>query len=421
MKTEDLRTMSNEAKNLIAQRLNETDGSVPFDEMKEELEDELGVKWNTAQNYIYKYANYGKEDGARKVFSMTEEHKDAVQQMTATDSEPGEFTRTSEVPPATGKMFENLEVRQEGHPLVPEVGQFVKRPMGGPDVSVDFNEGTTLVEVLTGAMAADDYGALMIGPPGTGKSYASKYVASQCNLPHSRVNFGSRITKEKLVGGYVPKGNGDALDRMLEKAKEMSDENDDLSTGEALEVIGVRDKFEWQDGILTERVRYGGIFQADELNAAPPEALMALHGLLEDAENRSLELLEKGEVVQPHDDFMFVGTMNPPSFAGTQPLNDALKGRLIPIRVPHLEPKAEKGLLADTTDLSKSEADDLVEMAIDIRSTDNVPPCTLRELKQIAEMKAAMGLEGATRMILLSQSETETEKDAVQKRIDMAF
>jgi len=148
---------------------------------------------------------------------------------------------------------------------------------------------------------------------------------------------------------------------------------------------------------------------------------MALHGLLEDAENRSLELLEKGEVVQPHEDFMFVGTMNPPSFAGTQPLNGALKGRLIPIRVPHLEPKAEKGLLADTTDLSMSEADDLVEMAIDIRSTDNVPPCTLRELKQIAEMKAAMGLEGATRMILLSQSETETEKDAVQKRIDMAF
>lgn len=413
--------MSNEAKNLIAQRLNEADGSVPFESVKSELEDELGVKWNTAQNYIYKYANYGEKDGERKVFSMTEEHQDAIRQMAATNSDAGELSRTDPVPPATGKTFENLDVRQEGHPMVPEVGQFVKRPMGGPDVSVEFDEGTTLVEVLTGAMAADDYGALMIGPPGTGKSYASKYVASQCNLPHSRVNFGSRITKEKLVGGYVPKSNGDALDKMLEKAKEMSDDNEDLSTGEALEVIGVRDKFEWQDGILTERVRYGGVFQADELNAAPPEALMALHGLLEDAENRSLELLEKGEVVEPHEDFMFVGTMNPPSFAGTQPLNDALKGRLIPIRVPHLEPKAEKGLLADTTDLTRSEADDLVEMAIDIRSTDNVPPCTLRELKQIAEMKAAMGLEGATRMILLSQSETETEKDAVQKRIDMSF
>jgi MoxR-like ATPase len=161
------------------------------------------------------------------------------------------------------------------------------------------------------------------------------------------------------------------------------------------------------------------VFQADEINAAPPEALMAFHGLLEDSANRSLELLEKGEVIEPHDDFMFVGTMNPPSFAGTRQMNDALKGRLIPIEVPYLEPKAEKGLLENTTDLDSGTVDDLVEMAIDIRSTDNVPPCTLRELDKIAEMSDVMGLKGAAKMVLLSQAETENEKDAINKRIDM--
>jgi len=417
--------MSQKAKQLIEARVAE-DAPIDFDAMKEELQEEFGVKWNTAENYIFKYADYGDRGDGKKVFGMADgtASKAAAagsQQTNTVPSPASDLTRTSEVPPGTGKMFENLEVRQEGHPLVPEVGQFIKRPMGGNDVSVDFNEGTTLVGALTAAMAADDFGALMIGPPGTGKSYASKYVCSEINIPHSRVNFGSRITKEKLVGGFVPKGNGDALDDMMEKAEDLAEDNDDLRVGEALEVIGVRDKFEWQDGILTERVRYGGVFQADELNAAPPEALMALHGLLEDEENRTLELLEKGEVIKPHEDFMFVGTMNPPSFAGTQELNDALKGRLIPIEVPHLAPEAEKGLLADTTNLTRSQADDLVEMAIDIRTTDNVPPCTLRELKQISEMKDAMGLEGATRMILLSQAESETQKDSIAKRIDMTF
>lgn len=407
--------MSQKAKRFIAERVSE-EGTIEFSQLQQELMDEFEVASTTAAPYIYKYATYEERNGDRIVLGMDDEHQDALAAIEGLDEE-GEFESADPIPPATGKVSNGLQTRQPGHPEVPQVGSYIKRPMGGADVDVDFDENATFLDVLGEAMSVKDFGVLLIGEPGTGKSLGVKKACADANIPHSRVNFGSRVTKEKLVGGFVPRGNGETLEQDLERARELAEGNDDLSVGRALEVIGERDKFEWVDGILTKRVRNGGVFQADELNAAPPEALMALHGLLEDQANRSLELLEKGEVVEPHEEFMFVGTMNPPSFKGTQELNDALKGRLIPIEVPQLEPKAEKGLLADSTDLTRKQADDLVEMALDIRTTDNVPPCTLRELKKIAEMKDAVGLEGATKMVLTSIASTQTEKDAVLKRI----
>lgn len=447
--------MSKKARRLIAHELNsKAPEPLIFDELKEELEERFGVKWNTAQNYIYDYCQYekrhGTHGGTRVVYDMVPEYqhlvddevgKGSLEKFEAdtkdisvesdadgNNSDEDESLNVADleepVPEKTGDTYQHLPVREEGHQMVPDVRSYLKRPMGGPDVSVNIDRSKSAIEVVAKSMDSDDYGTLMIGEPGTGKGHMVRKICSETNHPMVRVNFGSRITKEKLVGGYVPRANGDGLDAQIKKAEEMASDTDDLSVGEALETLNVREKFVWKDGLLTKAVRHGWVFLADELNAAPPETLMPLHGLLEDASNRSLELTEKGEVVDVHDSFKFVGTMNPPHHPGTKRLNDALMGRLIPIEIPYLEPGAEANLLQMRTNVSEPEAKDLVEMAQDLRSSypnDIQTPCTPRELLKIAEMAEMMSLKSASRMVLKSMADTENEKDAIQKRIDMSF
>lgn len=416
--------MSKDAKQFIAERLSE-EQEMPFDQLKEELEDHFSVKWNTAQNYIYEYAQYGERGNGRVVYDMAIGHQDALSNgSSGGSSSGGSFDENDEIPPRSGDTAFGgaIDVRAPGHPRVPDIGAYIKRPMGGPKVSVEFDETKTGVEMLAKAMSSDDFGALLIGEPGTGKGHMTRYVCDEANLPFSRVNFGSRITKEKLVGGFVPRANGEGLKDQLSRAREMADENDELSVGEALHTLNVREKFMWQDGMLTKAVRNGWVFLADELNAAPPETLMPLHGLLEDGGSRSLELTEKGEVIEPHDDFTFVGTMNPPHHEGTKELNDALMGRMIPIEIPYLPADAEVGLLHSQTSLAKADCRELVDLAGDLRSSypkEISTPCTPRELLKIGEMAEIMGPESATRQVLLSMTHRESEKDAIEKRLDM--
>ena len=427
--------MSEKAKMAIARRIDER-GSVEFDWLKQELMDEFDVKWNTAQNYIYEYADYEASgaDEPRMVLGMANEYKSALAMVGDDDesenksqsddkNEPDVRDLDEPIPPAVNEEFNHLQVRQPGHPLVPEVRSYVRRPMGGQEVSVDIDPTVTAIEMVSKAMASDDYGTMLIGEPGTGKGHMVRKICSETNRPMVRVNFGSRITKEKLVGGYVPRANGDGLDEQLAKAEEMAQTHDDLSLGDALETLNIREKFVWKDGLLTKAVRHGWVFLADELNAAPAETLMPLHGLLEDSSNRSLELTEKGEVVDVHDEFTFVGTMNPPHHPGTKQLNDALMGRLIPIEIPYLAPDAEAGLVAKQTGLTNSESETLVELASNLRNSyprEISTPCTPRELFKIGEMADIMNLKAATRSVLLSMTDSETEADAIEKRISMA-
>ncbi len=108
----------------------------------------------------------------------------------------------------------------------------------------------------------------------------------------------SNVSYEALIGQYVPNETG------------------------------VGGPFIWQDGILTRMVRYGGIFIADEINLTPPEILVAFNSLL-DTDRFIIIPQHGGEVVHAHARFRMTAAMNPSGYgyAGTKPLNAALKSR----------------------------------------------------------------------------------------------
>lgn len=349
-------------------------GEEDFETVRGELMDRIGVKQDTAYQYIMEYCWVKGRADEKRVVGMKEPVDDDQNQAIAdsavqqTQVPLYQEAKVVELPninqqaaQPTEKKFRNMTILEESdHPLVPETTQYFERRIGE----------ATDVDKATWAMNNPDYGTLLIGETSVGKGQLIKYICSETNRPLARLNFGVRITKEKLIGHYAPDGQGD---------------------------------FEWKDGILTKAVRNGWVFLADEINAAPPEALVALNGLLEDRRNRTLEIEDLGEIITPHSEFRVVGTMNP-DYVGTSPLNPAFKNRFIPIRIPYLSQNAEVKLIESRTCLDDNDQiESLVKMANDLR--EQYPqkistPVGTRDLLKIADMTEIVSFEDAVNTVM---------------------
>ena len=322
----------------------------------------------------------------------------------------------AETPQETDESFYHVPIRADkDHPLVPDKREYFTQE------TVD---GVTDVEEFTFAASNNDYGVLITGEPGTGKGHLVKHVAAEANIPLIRINMGTGITKEKLVGGYVPKANGEGLNNQLERAKEMSDDNGGLDVGEALEILSVREKFEWRDGWFTKAFKNGWWILLDEINAAPPEAMMPFFGALEDAKSRSLELTERSQTIRPHPGFRMIATRNPVHHQGTNKMNDALKDRMFEIQKDYLPRSSEVRLLKSMTPLNDTEANQLVEIASSIRAAypDEITrTLTPRGEMRIGEWSELYGFEQALRKELLEGIDFTDEQSAIERRIEQVL
>lgn len=155
---------------------------------------------------------------------------------------------------------------------------------------------------------------MLSGPPGGGKSAAVKHFCYKYRLPYVRVECHGGIEIADLVGQWTPNP----------------------------ECAG---KFIWQDGLLTQLVRHGGVFVGDEINGMPREFALKFHGLLDD--ERRLILTEKdGEVINAHPRFMFVGCQNPGA-EGTRRLNNAFFDRFHVVIEYDYDTEIEKKIIDD--------------------------------------------------------------------------
>jgi len=290
----------------------------------------------------------------------------------------------------TGETYHGLgKLEDIGHPLVPDQEEYFDRTLE--------ETSTTDVEVLCRAMADGDFNPLLSGEAGTGKDTLILHACAKTNRPVVRVNFGSDIRYEDLVGMYV-----------LDSDQQMR----------------------WRDGQLTAAVRHGWTFIADELNAAPPESTMPLHQVTEESDKASLVIRERGEVVEPHPHFRFVATMNPPdTYGGTNRLNDAFKSRFYTIEVDYLDADREAELLKDKLDvdslsISGDDVDTLCEMASKLRMQykrgDIVTPVTTRELLKACKMSETMPLNEAAWMVLTGHA-AETDRELIQDVVQTFF
>lgn len=151
-------------------------------------------------------------------------------------------------------------------------------------------DGSTDLDHLRIALKAHQ-NVLLFGPKGAGKNHLTEALAAIEGLPIIAASFSLGIREEDLIGQMTLR-NGSTV---------------------------------FEDGALTWLMRHGGIFVADEVNAAPREVAFALHQVTDS--RRQLVLTVNGrEIVRAHPRFMFIGTMNP-DYAGTRELNEAFEDR----------------------------------------------------------------------------------------------
>lgn len=333
---------------------------------------------------------------------------------------------TGEMTTVNGVETNLPELQDNDHPLIPDFNHtYVMREI----------EGTTDLELVSFTLEDKDFCTLIIGEAGTGKDASYEVLASEGNWPMIRFSLGSGMTYDQLIGRYVPADGSErdenivereeAVERTKQRLVSTRGLTDEEAREEAKQLLPEESLFTFQYGMLAQAVKYGWLVVADELNAMDEEQSLALNQVAEDRESRQLTILETSEVIDPHPRFRFGATMNPPDYAGTTPLNAALKSRFYPIEFDYLPADAEKAILQERTNIIKnsSEAavDSLIQLVNDIRQqeqqgNDVMTKINTRSLLKIGNLTEIMNIKEATRTVLIGVAD-EVDEQPIREMI----
>lgn len=155
---------------------------------------------------------------------------------------------------------------------------------------------------------------LIEGPTGSGKTSGVLAWAAARKLHFYSVSSSNGVEPSQLFGRMIP--------------------DDKSNSGRALR---------WQDGPVTDIVRHGGVLLINEINFIPERISTVLFSLLD--KRQEIQLVDhKGEVIKAHEDFVVFADQNP-DYAGTRPLNKALRNRFSIQLVWDYDAEVEKALI----------------------------------------------------------------------------
>jgi MoxR-like ATPase len=222
---------------------------------------------------------------------------------------------------------------------------------------------------------------LLIGETGTGKTSLIREQAIERKQPLSRFNLTGETTVDEFVGKYELEGG----------------------------------KTVWRDGLLLTAMKEGKWLVVDEINVALPEILFVLHSLLDDDKFVTVSN-HLGEVVKPHKDFRFFGTMNPvDEYAGTKELNKAFQSRFnMILKVNYPDNVTEAKIVQDKAGVEEATANKMADVAVALRKAkadDKIfYTCSTRDLIQWGLLVEDLGLEDAFIVSVLNKANGDAKK-----------
>ncbi len=217
-------------------------------------------------------------------------------------------------------------------------------------------------------------------PAGTGKTTLATFVAAQLGQPVILIHGDDEFTTTDLVGGEHGFHRKKTVDNFIQTV---------LKTEER--VTG-----SWVDNRLTVACKHGFTLVYDEFTRSRPEANNVLLSVLEE---RILDLpAARGEeaYLRVHPNFRAIFTSNPQEYAGVYKVQDALKDRMVTIRLTHYDRDTEVAITAAKSGVSEAAAERIVDMVRGLRETmpDGATP-TIRASIMIAKLLKSGGLEAS--------------------------
>ena len=193
---------------------------------------------------------------------------------------------------------------------------------------------------------------LIEGPTGCGKTMAVQAYAAARGMRFQSISCNAGVDPSQLWGRVIPTNDG---------------------------------AFVWQDGIVTDMARNGGLLLFNEINFLPERISTALFPLFDG--RRTITLLDhRGEVIEAHPDLMLVMDMNP-GYLGTRPLNAAFRNRQTLQTSWGYDPEVEEHLIPHPT---------LREMITAIRVSDQyATPVSTNMGMEFVKHANALGMEFA--------------------------
>lgn len=367
---------------------------VSFDYAVRELKRKCNIKDSTAEAYVRtsEVATTQVDSNGDKVIMKPE---DAGETIMKSDDEIVE----EEVGSRTGSTFGELPVLSDnGHPEIPRSHEdgYIRRRMSDDRRSALHKK--TDVQVVTSTMADPDFSTMLIGKHGVGKDALILHICANTNRPVIRlVANDDPDFVDLLVGTYAPDGDG---------------------------------AFTFKKGLLTIAIENGYTFVLDEFNNLSGKIQTMLNKILEDSDQNQLVIPETNQVIEPHEEFIFVATQNPNEvgYGGREDLDAATSSRFIPVEVPPLQESGERKVVANEThwDSDSRELDQLLGdggVVTGIRQLHTQMGkvstwVSTRDLIQIGRMAERLGsVEAAAEMVLVGRADPDDEnpiKDAIK-------
>lgn len=231
------------------------------------------------------------------------------------------------------------------------------------------------------------------GPTGTGKTTLAMYLAAQVSqaviLVHGDEEFGT----SDLVGGEYGYHRKKTVDNFIQSV---------LKTEES---VAAR----WVDNRLTVACKYGFTLIYDEFTRSRPEANNILLSVLEE---KILDLpATRGQegYLRVHPNFCAIFTSNPEEYAGVHKAQDALRDRMITIKLTHYDRETEIAITCAKSGISRQDAEKIVDIVRGSREIRNHPSTpTIRTCIMIGKLLRVCGARAIAR-----------DKDFVQATLDI--